>query len=740
MPPQADAGRLSSKTTLPHHLTLLVFAVSLFLSASLMFAVQPMVGKMLLPLAGGTPASWIVAMAFFQIALLMGYMLAWMMSRFHIRTHTLLLVGLLGLAFISLPVSIADYAGILEQGGIAPNTVFVVLLFAVGLPFTALSTVSSTLQRLFTATAHKDAQDPYFLYAASNAGSLIGLLSYPLLIEPLFTLHDQSAYWRILYGGLIIMCLICLHFADSKEEAVVEKKNRAAETADDEEVTWHQRTTWLMLAFFPSSLLMGTTMHITTDMVSAPLLWVLPLGIYLITHIMAFAKRRLIPENFLHMAHPVAVVMIIMLSTKMRLVPPSWTTAALVLGAFFLIALALHTRLAASRPHSKHLTQFYFFLALGGALGGSFNAFIAPLIFNSVLEFPLIALLSCMMNPFFDSGRKNSKVIIAGCVLLGLHIMGSWAVMHFTGHLTGNFRHLLLIFILALIIGHHPKTAMLGCLAIMFITQLTMPVKTLQEFRNFFGIARIYDKPVPRGAEQAPVILRHFMHGTTLHGLQRLEISDQRNAPAISYYGPLTTAIDAFHPRHVALLGLGAGTIRCYDAPGRYYTMYEIDPDVVVIAAQYFDYLNDCSTDKDRIIIGDGRLEMQKRVDDRYDMIIMDAFTSDNVPVHLITEEAFALYRRRLTKNGVIAVHISNRYLDFKPLIPVIAARTGLKTLYYSQPADSENFQVASQWVVLIPQDGDAAPLLQKGWKLLTPQENAPRSWTDDYSNILSLL
>ena len=199
-------------------------------------------------------------------------------------------------------------------------------------------------------------------------------------------------------------------------------------------------------------------------------------------------------------------------------------------------------------------------------------------------------------------------------------------------------------------------------------------------------------------------------------------------------------AIDTFNPRHVALLGLGAGTIRCYHAPGRYYTIYEIDPDVVAIAAQYFDYLNDCSTEKDLIVIGDARLEMQRRNNDRYDMIIMDAFTSDNVPVHLITEEAFAMYKNRLTKNGFIAVHISNRYLDFKPLIPVIAARVGLKTLYHYQPADPAKFQIASQWIILTQRASDGVPLLQKGWKPLEPQENGPRSWTDNYSNILSLL
>jgi hypothetical protein len=748
------AGQASEKAKSwchSHSLTLLVFAVSLFLSASLMFAVQPMVGKMLLPLAGGTPASWIVAMAFFQIALLMGYMLAWMMSRFHIRTHTLLLVGLLGLGFIFLPVRIADYASILETGGIAPGTIFTVLLFAIGLPFTALSTVSSTLQRLFTATSHKDAQDPYFLYAASNAGSLIGLLSYPLLIEPLFALQDQSAYWQILYGGLIVMCLVCLGFTNRKEEKTAEKKVEAAAKADDEEITWHQRTTWLMLAFFPSSLLMGTTMHITMDVVSAPLLWVLPLGIYLVTHIMAFSRKKIIARETLYSSHAIAVCAIVLLSVKfpeLQLITASWNGVIVSLVSFFLIALGLHTYLAENRPHNKHLTQFYFFLALGGALGGSFNAFLSPVIFNDILEYPLVAIASCAMNPYFRTKVANSDMTFftIGLALMFLYVAG----LHFdffnfslASQEGGSlFQVYFLVMAFTLMVNVHAKLGLYVSAVLFFvmlnITATGQRILTLE--RNFFGVMQVADIMTPvNGPDEEPKPVRFFMHGTTLHGLQKLDV-DLKTSPITSYYGPLMTAIDAYKPAHVGLIGLGAGTIRCYHAPERHYTIYEIDPAVVDIANKYFDYLKDCGDEKDVIVVGDGRLEMEKRQDDKYDMMILDAFSSDSIPVHLITEEAFALYKNRLTENGVIALHISNRYLDLKYAIAATAAKTGMTATFIHQMQVTDPLQVFSIWVILTPPQLDLSPLFNEGWMMMPPEDFKTDAWTDEHSNILSVL
>jgi len=734
-------------------LPLIIFAFSLFLSASLMFAVQPMVGKMLLPLAGGTPASWVVAMAFFQIALLFGYMMAWIMSRFSVTVHTLLLVSLLAVGYFTLPVEIAKYSHILETQGISPSTIFMLLLYTVGLPFAALSTVSSTLQRLFTATNHKDANDPYFLYAASNGGSMLGLFSYPLFIEPVFSLQSQSTYWQYIYAGLIVMCLVCLSFAKKKTEdaKAATKKAKAKTDKDADEVTWPQRIEWLFLSFFPSSLLMGTTMHITMDVVSAPLLWVVPLGLYLLTHIFAFSQKKFIAPETLYKLHAIAVCIIALIATKfpgITIMTVSWGGALFSLGAFFIIAFALHTRLSESRPHNKYLTQFYFFLALGGALGGSFNAFLAPILFDSIIEYPLIAIFSCFLSPLFTKQIKNSDILFLFCG--GFLLVMFVALLKF-GVFEISPKHLeaalpqaaMLLVAFFMLVGTHAKLALyvsLGCLIFANYVN-TNSADLLAKHRNFFGVMRVEDAPVRfdnNSDETVPV--RHFTHGTTLHGLQRLDLDDLKEAPITSYYAPLISVIDTYKPKHVGLIGLGAGTVRCYYADDRYYTMYEIDPQVVDVAKEHFDYLKDCGNEKDVIVVGDGRLEMEKREDDKYDLIILDAFSSDSIPAHLITTEAFEMYKKRLTKNGVIAAHVSNRYLNLKHVITATVDEVGMNSMFIHIKHQTRPLQVMSAWMMIYPDGTDISQMHSQGWLNIDPNDNKAPYWTDDHSNILTTL
>ncbi|TVQ83333.1 MAG: hypothetical protein EA357_06685 [Micavibrio sp.] len=722
---------------------LIIFAVSLFLSASLMFAVQPMIGKMLLPLAGGTPASWIVAMAFFQLALLAGYLLAWIMSRFTVRVHTLLLVALLALGFVFLPVRVADHAHLLDTRGIAPSSVFLILLFAIGLPFTAISTVSSTLQRLFTATTHKDAQDPYFLYAASNAGSLIGLLSYPVLIEPLLPLYEQSIYWQTLYGALIVMCLFCLALTGKPEKNAPAKKTatkKAAKTAEN--VAWNQRILWLLLAFFPSSLLMGTTMHVTMDIISVPLLWVAPLGLYLLTHIMAFSRRKLIKTQTLFEAHAICACSIVLVAVKfpgLDDVTMAWSGALVSLGTFFMIALALHTRLAEARPHNRNLTQFYFFLALGGALGGSFNAFAAPLMFDSLIEFPIIAALSCFLNPHITRRIKSWEMLL---FFTGIFTL----IFYFYALKSGIFAGMpylqmsLVITAFFMMVNFHPKlggaVALTVFLCGFYLDTLRTPHLHIE--RNFFGVMRVHDTQI-RLSSEGTATVRFFRHGTTLHGMQNID-ADAFESRGTSYYGPVSDPVEAYHPEHIGLIGLGAGTVRCYHAPGRYFTMYEIDPAVVKIAKEYFTYLEDCSNEKDAIVIGDGRLELEKRIDDRYDLLILDAFSSDSIPAHLLTREAFESYKTRLTENGIIAVHISNRYLDLRDVITATAAETDFYILHLHRTQTSTPLEFPSRWMILLPKHVDLTPMIEKGWQEIATDDINVRPWTDAHSNILSTL
>ncbi|TNE28928.1 MAG: hypothetical protein EP349_07355, partial [Alphaproteobacteria bacterium] len=516
-------------------------------------------------------------------------------------------------------------------------------------------------------------------------------------------------------------------------------------------ITWHQRITWLLLAFFPSSLLMGTTMHITMDVVSAPLLWVLPLGIYLITHIMAFSRKKYISRETLYSAHAISTCSIVLISVKfpeLQMITASWNGVIVSLTAFFLIALTLHTYLAENRPHSKHLTQFYFFLALGGALGGSFNAFLSPVIFNDILEYPLVAIASCAMNPYFRTKVANSDMAFftSGLVMIFLYAAG----LHFNifdvslaSQESGSLLQVyFLVMAFTLMVNVHAKLGLYVSLVLFFvmlnITAAGQSVLTLQ--RNFFGVMQVSDIMTPvNGPDEESEPVRFFMHGTTLHGLQRLDV-DLKASPVTSYYAPLITAIDAYKPEHVGLIGLGAGTIRCYHAPDRHFTMYEIDPAVVDIANKYFDYLRDCGHEKDVIVVGDGRLEMEKRTDDKYDMMILDAFSSDSIPVHLVTEEAFALYQNRLTENGVVALHISNRYLDLKYAITATAATLGMTATFIHTTQSADPLQVFSIWVILTPPHVDLSPLINEGWMIMPPEDFKTAPWTDEHSNILSVL
>ncbi len=733
------SGSINNKNS--SFLVIAIFTISLFMSASLMFAVQPMIGKMLLPLAGGTPASWIVAMAFFQIALLVGYMLAWIMSRFEVRTHTLILVVLLGLGFTILPVKTANFAYILDNQGISPFSIFTILLLSIGLPFTALSTVSSTLQRLFTATDHHSSHDPYFLYAASNGGSLLGLLSYPIIIEPLFPLSMQTSYWQFLYGGLIVMCLLCLALTHVSQKSKTTENNTKSVAED---ISWKNRVEWLLLAFFPSSLLMGTTSYVTTDIISVPLLWVLPLGLYLLTHIFAFSKKRFFKDSTLYMIHPIAVCMIFLISIDFagfHIFNGAWNGAVIIILSFFMIALALHTRLASIRPHNKYLTQFYFFLALGGAIGGSFNAFIAPVIFDSVLELPIIVLLSCLVNPYLNTDSTKSEVIL---LVSGIFILITCSIVFASTQnivLSLDFNLLQavsLLIAISLICGSNAKITLYGLSAYMFLFVFFIEPNNLLAHRNFFGVSRVYDEIYVHDETQEETNVRYFTHGTTVHGAQNLDAS-VKEAPITSYYGPLRGVIDTYKPKHVALMGLGAGVIRCYHAPDRYYTMYEIDPDVVDIAKKYFDFIDDCGSEKDNIVIGDGRLEMAKRNDDIYDLIILDAFTSDSVPTHLLTKEAFIMYKEHLTKDGLIAMNISNRYINLKKVIAATAKEINFKNLSKHRtkvPA----LEFSSEWIVIAPENFDLSALEKDGWKTVPDEDITNSFWTDEYTNILSIL
>lgn len=662
--------------------TLFVFLISIFLSASLLFMVQPMAGKMLLPLVGGAPSGWIVALAFFQSSLLIGYIFAHWFSKLPPRGHGLAVVTLLGLGSLFLPMDLGDGVNI-EQSSKAAMNVFILLSSAVAIPFIALSSVSSTLQRLFHYAKGTRGRDPYFLYAVSNFGSFLGLLGYPLLVEPFFAVSTQTEYWMFGYitliGGVLLASLL---------------NNNAKEQIEDSDIIRPAFKTgiyWIALAFVPSSLMVGMTNFVTLEITPIPLFWVLPLALYLLTYIIAFSvdpTKYARTFNILHLIAAPLIAILFIFSVKFI----GWTALLLHLICFSIVAMMCHAQLAAVRPHPKYLTAFYLYLAVGGALGGILNAFIAPEIFTKIYEYPLVAIFSLLLSPLLlktsDKHQKMRRVVFIITVsLIGLFIASLIAVNK-----------------------HNVFTA-----------------------RNFFGPISVIEKTHNYQGHEYKI--RTLNHGTTVHGIEVLEDNFKRSA-AYSYYAVLQPFFDTpeYPVSSVGVIGLGAGTLLCYDAPGRVFTAFEIDSEIVGVAREYFNFIDDCSTPENKIIVGDGRLELAKQ-DRTFDLLVLDAFSSDTIPTHLLTREAFESYFDKMNNNGRVLINISNRYFDLSDTISKITGEFGYKTYErLNRGRDFPPWISASHWLLI-----SKSPIQNEDWNIVVPGDNT-KIWTDDYTHVLSTL
>ncbi len=722
-------------------LTVTLFSLTMFISAALMFSVQPMIGKMLLPHVGGAPAGWIVAMAFFQAMLLAGYFLAHALSRFDARKQALLYLVCLGIGLLVLPVSMA-HSGDETLNGFE---VFTLLLTSVALPFVALSATSSTIQRLFTVTGHKQAQDPYFLYAASNLGSLLGLAAYPLMIEPYYGLLLQSRTWLYVYVALILTSVICLSLTKPLQNDAHATDHSEPETPKTP-VPAKTKWLWLLLAFFPSSLLLGVTTHITTAIFSAPMLWSLPLALYLFTFVVAFSKKPLVSLNTMARIQPFAVTAIL---GSMIVLQPSPLTVSwyAVFGhalIFTVIALTCHLRLADSRPKqdTRHLTVFYLMISIGGALGGVFNAFIAPFIFKTAFEYPLMLLLALTVNPFFSAAHSTRIRVflwIAGICLVLIMLSLSGVVFNYMSQ-----HQMLLAFSLILTVvilsSCHPKPAFLCGMALIAINY-ALPVKVVAQERNFYGIVKVVDNKTR--INEKDYATRTIQHGTTNHGMQVLDPAYERMP--ISYYvqdGPIGDVFRAQNPQRALVVGLGAGVMNCLAKPETEMTFIEIDPAIVNIAQRDFTYLSGCPhKSPPRIITGDGRLVM-KKIDGRFDVIMLDAFTSDAIPLHLVTMEAMAAYLDKLSAGGLLVFHISNRYFDLGPVLARTAEAIGIKNRFIAfAPEEISEIALPSIWIAFARNDADFARLdaLEKNWVPIKPPAKQT-VWTDDWNYLLGTL
>jgi hypothetical protein len=723
------------------NMVLPIVTASIFTAATLLLLVQQMFCKMVLPLLGGSPAVWTTALLFFQTALLLGYLYAHALgSLLPVRTQIAVHIAVMGAVVILLPIAIPADATPPSDG---TPVAWLIGLFtvSVGLPYTVVSATSPLLQRWFASSGHESAADPYHLYVASNAGSLIGLLGYPLVVEPLVGVSAQSGVWSTGYFALIALIaasgIAIWRLAPGDVSPAVQTKNN-----EKTRVSNFDRLRWIALAFVPSSLLLGVTMHITTDIAAMPLLWVAPLALYLVTFMLAFAKRQLIPRAIALKAESIALALLMGLTL---LGSVNVGGIAVYLIGFFAIALARHVALSDLRPDASRLTEFYLLLSLGGALGGVFNAVIAPMIFTSVLEFP-IALLAAAATRLLIPGA-NTRFALPDLVLPALAALGAFALW-FSGidiaalPLRPVLVAAVVLVFAVYIVQDRPLRFALGLAGMFALLQIARhDAGLLLESRSFFGAYRVVTSHEGRYAL--------FMHGTTLHGMQATDPA-RRHEP-LSYYalrGPFGQAMTSLQTGrsslHYGLVGVGAGASTCYARPTDSWALYEIDPMVVDIALNsgIFTFINDCIP-RARIALGDARLSLAREPKAVFDVLILDAFSSDAIPMHLMTLEAMTLARAKLAPGGVILINISNRYLKLEPVVANTAHAAGLigiAQVFRDPHGAHEEIRAPSHWIALAADPADLARISRSGdWHKLEPSSSAPL-WTDDYSNVLGVL
>src|SRR5215218_863355 len=652
-----------------HRCVMLLYAATLFSNAALLFSVQPLVAKSLLPLLGGSASVWTTCMLFFQFMLLAGYLYADRSFRWFSPWHRILLhATLLGLAVVVLPLKIHA----IPVTGASPVTRLLgALALSVGLPFFLLAATAPMLQRWFSRTGHPAATDPYFLYAVSNVGSLAALLSYPAVVEPLVTLSTQVRWWNAGFAAAALLTIGC-EMLGLRTDAPSQSEHPGSNVAGSG-VSAARKAQWVVLSFVPSSLMLAVTTYLSTDVAPVPLLWVVPLAIYLLTYVLAFASRTRRLSALADRSTPLAAIALALLIIA-RLGSPLWFVLPMHLLALAVIALACHGRLAAARPGVEHLTGFYFWLAVGGVLGGVFNSIVAPAAFVTIAEYPITLALACAIRvrrTDLESIRRESGRIVAP-VAAGLLVLLAVPFVRWAGLPPGFLLiYLALPALACYTVSRRPALFTLGVALMLGAGSVHMDAhRSLAESRTFYGSYRVEVDPSGR--------YHDLYSGSTLHGRQGVGVNGALEP--LAYYhreGPIGDVFRARRltgPLRVAVVGLGVGALAAYAAPADTWTFFEIDPEVERIARdpRFFKYLARAAVPCS-VVIGDGRISMTLDAEGRYDVIVIDAFTSDAIPVHLLTREALALYLSRLRAGGLVAFHISNRHLDLTPVLTTVA-------------------------------------------------------------------
>lgn len=849
---------------------LLLFALTLFVSATLLFLVQLMIGKLLLPMLGGTPAVWNTCMVFFQALLLAGYSYAHITTTWlGARRQALLHLGVLLLPFLTLSLTVSQRPLDYGEGNPIPG-ILLVLFMSVGLPFFVVSASAPLLQKWFAATPHPAAKDPYFLYGASNLGSMVGLLGYPAAIEAWLTLAQQRLLWQVGYGVLVALtalCAFCLWRARNPAKEIEKNPDQATEewkASSSIPLSVWRRLRWVALAFVPSSLMLGATTYITTDIAAIPLLWVLPLGLYLLSFILVFSRLPALVHRLMIVLLPPLVLVLVFLMLSEYPLPISWRIPV-HLAVLFVAAMVCHGELARDRPPTRHLTQFYLLMSIGGVLGGLFNALLAPVIFPDIIEYPLALVLACLLIPPLEGEKPTQLGPLLGTSLMGFFLGGGVSLLITAlnrsdlefGSLAGasglwfvvapaaglllaavsSLRHrgertarwldfglpaalgvlavglrlglpvesegledlftrlhsalpswtptplakllklseagLLILFVFALptilcyVFAKRPLRFGLGVGALLLTNSVCdlLEEAPLTRQRSFFGVLQVRE----RGG------FRRLEHGTTLHGQQRVRwdrsmfvaMSSLRFSAAdpvsaavleaagldtwqhpgrepLTYFhrsGPIGQVFAAYQEqlagKHIGLIGLGSGTLACYGQKGQTLSYFEIDPLVKRIAydadTAYFTYVKDAEARGATIelVMGDARLKLEERASQptqtKFALLVVDAFSSDAIPVHLITRQALEIYFANLADDGLLAFHISNRYLDLEPVLGNLAEKLGLHGLIEYDSEGHFPGKASSSWVILSRHESTLDRLLHEGrWQ----QWQAEHGWT----------
>lgn len=713
-----------------------LFVGTILTGSFLLFLVQPMVARMALPRLGGAPAVWNSAMLVYQALLLGGYAYAHALGRLAPRWQAAVQVGVLLAAALWLPIGLVGWhpPADAEPAYWAPA----LLLASIGPLFLAVSAQAPLVQRWYAAAS--GGEDPYRLYAASNLGSFGGLLAYPLVVEPLLTLGGQSRLWSLGYVAFGLLLAAC--------GLTLPRRAEPAATTTGRPVTPRQVVRWIALAFVPSGLMLATSTHVSTDIVAMPLLWVVPLGLYLLTFTVAFAARRGLADLITQVA-PYTIVMFggVMLAGYTE---RPYFNAAVALALLFIASTALHTQLYRERPAPEALTAFYLAMAAGGALGGVFAGLVAPVVFDWTWEYPMLILAAGALAPqlYLTAGLKRLWIHpLRSAVLLGLIGVGIAVLVGLTARQAIAVERQGVLFVALAAAGVLTVGARLPYLLVLAGAITLFGGYRAVELswkgdrtRSYFGVYTVTEERRQRT----------LAHGTTVHGIQ-LTGSPERERTPTTYYIPesgvgqaMRAAPALYGPAaRIGVVGLGTGTLACYAQPTQQWRFYEIDPAVVRLARDSgrFTFLKRCNPGA-RIVLGDARLRIAADAPGSLDLLALDAFSSDAIPVHLLTREAFAAYARVLTHDGLLLVHISNRFLDLKPVIAAAAREGGWHVAVLDDRPTSLNEGVsASLWLAL---SREAAPIrllraVDPGWQPLGAYPEFA-AWTDDHATILPLL